>query len=106
MSQAAAAAAQGEPESSGYLLCMKEMVLSPVPAGPITWDPGSTQGHLKDQGQLATFYNYWFCAINIATLGIRVCFVRRWLFIKQVPKSMVPNSLQLPHRHLSVGSAQ
>ena len=58
--------------------------MSPVPEGPVISDLGNAQG----QGQLATFRNCWFCAINVATWGVRVCFVRRWLFFEYVANTI------------------
>lgn len=83
-SWAAAAVAQGEPGSSSCFLCMEGDGSARQPTlgrvlqalSPRSWSP-RTLGMHKDKGS-------WFCTINSATLGIRVCFVRRWLFIEHV----------------------
>lgn len=64
MSQAAAAAAQGDPESFSGLLCFEGDGPAKRPThGKLQPDyrgPGGARGHRQAPGQLATFYNCGF----------------------------------------------
>lgn len=92
MSQAAAAAARGDPESSSCSLCLegddpdKQRTLG---KGLGALFPVAQSSRTRTSAGPGTAGNIlcWLCVINIATSDTRAVFVRQWLFIQHVPNT-------------------